>query len=120
MSQAVVRRRGGTEVERVAHEPSEEERGEQREQRDARKPGGLEHLRRGQRRRGEEREAREHATTTLSQRVPENLQALLALARQLGPERAERERQHETSAGRRGRTADDQRGRWKLGVTELD
>src|SRR6185436_1008480 len=66
----------------------------------------------------EQREAREQPAAALTEDVSENEKALLALRRQLRPERAEGERQQEPAGGCGDRPSDDQRGSRNLGIAE--
>jgi len=61
------RRVGTADVEAVADQPAQEERAGQREQRDTGEPGGLEELRRGHRREGEERQPGDRALAVTAQ-----------------------------------------------------
>src|SRR5919201_3772126 len=83
---AVARHGRHTHVDRVRHEPADEEGGGERHKRRGHKPGGHEELRRGHGGEGEQAEHYEGASAVCTQRVADGIQPLETRSAQAPPE----------------------------------
>jgi hypothetical protein len=115
-----VGRAGRLYIDRIAHQPPDEECANKRREPDPREAGGLEHLRGRYRRCCKEDKAGDEASAALAQRASERLEALPASWGQPAAESTERQREKETPCRCGQRSAEDQADDRHVAIAELE